>query len=67
LPIPARIICHLPLVLPTIQFDNQLRFQAGKVGDIAANGDLAPKPVARKLPIPQMAPKVTLGIRRLVS
>lgn len=65
--IPARIIVCLFLMLPTIQFDNQLCFQAGKIGDIDTDGDLAPESVALKLSISQRVPKVTLGIRRLIS
>jgi hypothetical protein len=64
--IPARIIVCLFLMLTTIQFDNQLCFQAGKIGDIGTDGDLAPESVAPKLSISQRVPKVTLGIRCLI-
>jgi hypothetical protein len=56
LPVPARIIFGLLLMLPAIEFDNQFHLQAGKIGDIGLDGDLAPESVAPKLPIPQKVP-----------
>jgi len=67
LQVAARIIFRLFLMLPSIQFDNQLRFQAGEIGDVVADGHLAPEAVAAKLVAAQIAPKVLLGFRRMVS
>jgi hypothetical protein len=54
-------------MLPTVQFDNQLRLQAGEIGDVVADGYLAPEAVTSELAAAQIAPQVAFGIRCMVS
>ena len=54
-------------VLSSIELDDDLRFEARKVGDEPGNRHLSPEPVAGELFATQMLPKVALSIGRLVA
>ena len=54
-------------VLSSIELDDDLRFEARKVGDEPGNRHLSPEPVAGELFGAQMLPKVALSIGRLVA
>ncbi len=61
---PIPVIAGGLRMLPTIQFDHQIRFQAEKVDDERPEGDLATELVAFELTQAKSTPKETLGICR---
>ena len=54
-------------VLPAIELDDELRFKACEVGDIAADRNLAAEAIAGKLAPAQAPPKVILRVGRAFS
>jgi len=56
------IIGDILSVLPTVNFDDQLLFDANEVGDIFRQWVLASEFVSRHLAHPQMSPEPPLSI-----
>jgi hypothetical protein len=61
------IVVCLFLVLPAIEFDEQLSFQADENYEILADRDLPTKLVAQQPMASQQVPQDTLGIRGVFS
>jgi hypothetical protein len=55
------------IVLTAIGLDDQFRFTACEIRDVGSDRDLPPELEASDLPISEVAPKATLGVRRLSS
>jgi hypothetical protein len=49
-------------VLPTVELDDQLGFDTGEVGEVAADRMLAAELVAGKLAVAEGLPEGTLGV-----
>ena len=54
------------LVLATVNFNYEFRFDTSEVGNITANRYLPAESMASELLAPQILPKVALGIRGLL-
>lgn len=67
LPVSMAIVLRVVLMLSAIQFDDQFGFDAGEIGDIGTNRNLAPETMAADLPVAQKAPEVAFGVGCLVS
>jgi hypothetical protein len=52
------------LMLASVDFDVQLRFETREIGDVASNRYLATKSVSRELSATQVMPQDALGIGR---
>ncbi len=56
-----------PRMLTAIDFDDQTSIEADKIDDVTAHRDLPTEFQAGTLPIPQSAPKTTLGMGLMTS
>jgi hypothetical protein len=65
--VAPRIVRACVGVLPAIDFDDEHRFQADKVGDVGTDADLAPEFVAVELAETKVLPELTLGVRHVLT
>ena len=49
-------------VLPAVEFDNQVRFAAGKIGNVWTNGLLADEFMAEQLAVAQTGPEFAFSV-----
>jgi hypothetical protein len=66
----ARFIANLtePIIMPaTVQFDRELSCRTIEIEGVAAEWMLTAKFVSRKISVPEMAPKIALGVGCLLS
>jgi hypothetical protein len=61
------VVSLLLQVLPTIQLDNQPRFDAGEIGDIPRNGMLTPEFESAEIASTQEPPKMAFGIGKVAA
>ena len=64
-PISPRVVEELIAVVVAIHFDHHPGIQAGEVGEVGADRNLASKLASHQLPAPQPVPKPPFGLGHL--